>query len=447
MSTVGGEGAYSKQANEGNVDDNSSDGEGCPQDVPPFVMPPRRATVALAAPIRTDSEASDITGTDEADEGDDRMHFGGRPGRRPSAPASRINTNDTTMMRRTTMPAGSLPTSRATGKNRTGSGGSGGNYPPTDYNDPQLATRTLMVYRFPREAQEVDLACRFGAFGPIEHVKVVYDPVTHLPRCYGFVRFCYRESCIMALKACEDGKIMMDDPFGRTWHFEAKWARNARAAGEIDRNGGEKEPQPPLPVASKTFTDASAEERGGSSLLPNPAGGGDSTNKSDETKTPTSTRAPASGATPGPADPFASFSDADLALINAATSPVISGIESRELIDEDNSVQALSAKALEEAENLATSSAAAAAAAAALSHSGTSQADLAKLIETVFKAVRSSALAHLTGGTLGQPGGTPQAQNATAMHDFLASMVDEPSVLPPPSDSEAVKRSSTNGSS
>ncbi|KAF4689493.1 hypothetical protein FOZ60_001617 [Perkinsus olseni] len=363
------------------------------------------------------------------------------------------------MMRRTTVSAGSFPTPRGgPGKNRTGSGGSGGGaaYPPTDYNDPQLATRTLMVYRFPREAQEVDLACRFGAFGPIEHVKVVYDPVTHLPRCYGFVRFCYRESCVMALRACEEGKIMMDDPFGRTWHFEAKWARNARAAGEIDRSGSEKDPQQPLPVPTRSYSgEAAPEENRGGPLLPNPAG--DATTRSGSDDSPTKASAPTqggppNGATPGPPDPFAALSDADLALINAAASPVVSGLEQRELIPEvpgsdlpaDTSVQALSAKALEEAENLATSTAAAAAAAAALSHSGTSQAELAKLIETVFRAVRSSALAHLTGGALGHAGGTPPSQNATAMHDFLSSMVEEPPAGP--SDGPPARGSSTSSS-
>ncbi|KAF4711050.1 hypothetical protein FOZ63_025387, partial [Perkinsus olseni] len=59
-------------------------------------------------------------------------------------------------------------------------------------------------------------------------------------------------------------------------------------------------------------------------------------------------------------------------------------------------------------------------------------------------AVRSSALAHLTGGALGHAGGTPPSQNATAMHDFLSSMVEEP--LAGPSDGPPARGSSTSSS-
>lgn len=152
MSSVGGsvEGVYQHQ--EDPVGEREASGA-----PPSFVVPPRRATVAITtAPIRPDSADSETLS--EGD--DDRMRL--RSNRRPSAPASRMGEGGGGGMlmptRRSTVAATSSSSFQSPrGRARATSGASGSSYPPTDYNDPQLATRTLMVYRFPREAQEVDL--------------------------------------------------------------------------------------------------------------------------------------------------------------------------------------------------------------------------------------------------------------------------------------------------
>ncbi|KAF4737711.1 hypothetical protein FOZ63_025220, partial [Perkinsus olseni] len=296
-------------------------------------------------------------------------------------------------------------------------------YPQTDFSDPNLAVRTLMVFRFPREAQEVDLACRFGRFGPLEHVKVVYDPVTHLPRCYGFVRFVHRSHALEAYQACEEQKISMDDPFGRTWFFEVKWARNARAAGEIPRGPGDQpnaynggyaqSPENPPPGGIPSDTSPTA--------VPSHPAIHDSivppllADNSDDFSPP--------GLSPSAIEPAL----LELASYEEDASPMMSSEEAQELLRQlenaqqsDMSIAAAtrveSVSPFElpevvrdpptinhfidiasEAEETATSQAAAAAAAAALASKTehTSQDDLALLMETVFKTVRRSALERL----------------------------------------------------
>ncbi|KAF4676382.1 hypothetical protein FOL47_006296 [Perkinsus chesapeaki] len=332
-------------------------------------------------------------------------------------------------------------------------------YPQTDFSDPNLAVRTLMVFRFPREAQEVDLACRFGRFGPLEHVKVVYDPVTHLPRCYGFVRFVHRSHALEAYHACEERKISMDDPFGRTWFFEVKWARNARAAGEIPR--GPTEPQSgyngypenqenapmgvpgiPPPPPPPTIHDSIAPP-----LL---------SDASDEIGPP--------GLSPSAIEPAL----LELASYEEDTSPMMSSEEARELLRQlenaqqsDVSIAAASRGEMispfevpdiipqpptidylldmtSEAEDVATSQAAAAAAAAALASKTehTSQDDLALLMETVFKTVRRSALERLRKGGDASPStrcGSSTSRTGEAMDGSTkAARANSESSLEPP---------------
>ncbi|EER01554.1 hypothetical protein Pmar_PMAR000244 [Perkinsus marinus ATCC 50983] len=298
-----------------------------------------------------------------------------------------------------------------------------GPYPQTDFNDPNLAVRTLMVFRFPREAQEVDLACRFGRFGPLEHVKVVYDPVTHLPRCYGFVRFVHRAHALEAYQACEERSISMDDPFGRTWFFEVKWARNARAAGEIPRGSSDQQdnysggyvqsldnalPQNGIfsePSVSTADAAVAVHPTRHDSML-------DNMDDSSSTGVPPSLIEPAL---------------LELVSYDESSRPMMSSEEAQELLRqlenaqqsdmtitatrEDESVSPFELPhaireppvlnhyldITTEAEEAATSQAAAAAAAAALAskREDTSQADLALLMETVFKTVRRSALERL----------------------------------------------------
>ncbi|EER17655.1 hypothetical protein Pmar_PMAR023576 [Perkinsus marinus ATCC 50983] len=297
-------------------------------------------------------------------------------------------------------------------------------YPQTDFTDPNLAVRTLMVFRFPREAQEADLACRFGRFGPLEHVKVVYDPVTHLPRCYGFVRFVHRAHALEAYQACEERTISMDDPFGRTWFFEVKWARNARAAGEIPRG-------PPEPQESG-YSDGFAQK----TEILSPDGIPSDSSVSMATSRPMIHDSIAPPLMPDTSEDFspAGFSPSiiepallELANYEESSRPTMSSEEAQELLRQlenaqqsDMSITAASGcesvspfelpyavreppagnhflDIATQAEETATSQAAAAAAAAALATKteDISQDDLALLMETVFKTVRRSTLERL----------------------------------------------------
>jgi len=88
--------------------------------------------------------------------------------------------------------------------------------------------RTLVLAYFPRSASEEDVLKAVGSVGSACKGRIARD-ANGSSRCFGFFEFVDEASCQEVLAACKEGRIVLDDEFGHTWHLRASRARRATA--------------------------------------------------------------------------------------------------------------------------------------------------------------------------------------------------------------------------
>eukprot|EP00429_Kryptoperidinium_foliaceum_P070866 CAMPEP_0176050738 /NCGR_PEP_ID=MMETSP0120_2-20121206/25220_1 /TAXON_ID=160619 /ORGANISM="Kryptoperidinium foliaceum, Strain CCMP 1326" /LENGTH=227 /DNA_ID=CAMNT_0017384173 /DNA_START=66 /DNA_END=745 /DNA_ORIENTATION=- len=138
--------------------------------------------------------------------------------------------------------------SAATTADTEGQAESETNASTTNAGDDSVARRrTLCFAYFPRSATEEDLAIVFSEVPPasksggksrrqVNNICLSRDSAGK-SLCYGFVEFAEVADAEAVLKDCRDGRIMLDDEFGHTWHLRASQARR-RTAAEPTAAGG-----------------------------------------------------------------------------------------------------------------------------------------------------------------------------------------------------------------
>lgn len=99
---------------------------------------------------------------------------------------------------------------------------------PSSSSPEEVRRRTLLIAYFPRSAQEDDIARAFAGTAALARGRIARD-TAGASRCFGFFEFGDEDAAEVALTACREGRIVLDDEFKHTWHLRASRSRRATA--------------------------------------------------------------------------------------------------------------------------------------------------------------------------------------------------------------------------